>query len=208
VPTHNQARKRLAVDRQQYLILLVAAVMVGSFFLLVLWPRQRELSDLGTAVTRQREQVSQKVRLSHEGIYVSARIAALRTYQQQLANRLPDEPRLAEFLRAVAARVQAEPGVTHEIQRTEAQAGAQAPAVPMRLRLAGPYEGVHRCLAAIEDLERLNRFRRVHIQRTDDGGRVVVEAEIFVYYLPPEVVAPAQGQTRAAVREEPQAVRG
>lgn len=206
MPTRSHIRKRLAVDKQQLLILLVAAVMVGSFFLLVLWPKQQELSNLGTAVVRERDEVSQKVLLSNEGIYVSARISALRKCQQQLENRLPDEPRLAEFLQAVAQRVQAEPGVSHEIQRTEAQADAAVPAVPMRLRLAGPYEGVHRCLAAIEDLERLNRFRRVCIRREGDDGRVVAEAEILVYYLPP---GPApQARQHDAANTASQTVRG
>lgn len=185
-------RKRWAVDRQQFLILLVASVMVGSFVLLVLWPRQKELADLGSVVTRQKDLVAEKVRASQEGIYVSARIPALRRLQDLLERRLPPEPRLAEFLRAVADRIEAEPGVSHEIQRTTDTASAGVvPAVPLRLQLTGPYEGVHRCLAQIEELERLNRLCRVHIKRVGDG-RVVAEAEVLVYHLPPGLPVTAE----------------
>jgi len=110
-------RKHWAVDRQQLLILLIAAVMLGSFVLLVLWPKQCELSALGSAVTRERDLVSEKVRASREGLYVSARISGLRQAEAYLERVLPSEPRIAEFLQRVAERVEAEPGVTHEVQR-------------------------------------------------------------------------------------------
>jgi Tfp pilus assembly protein PilO len=172
-----------AIDRQQLLILLAAAVMVGSFCLLVLWPKHCELQDLGLVVTQRREVVNEKVRTSQEGIYVSARLSSLRQMQEHLLDRLPDEPQLADFLQAVAQCVEAEPGVTHEIERTVAVPEGSVAAVPIRLRLVGSFEGVYRCLAGIERLERMNRFRRVQVGRTEDGTRVVAEADILVYYL-------------------------
>jgi len=206
VPPSTPARKRWAVDRQQLLILLVAAVMLGSFALLVLWPRQEELSVLGSEVTRQRELVSRKVRVSQEGVYVSARIAALRKIQDQLLRRLPDEPRLADFLEAVAALVGQEPGVTHEIERTQGQWPGLVSAVPVRLRLTGPVEGVHRCLAGIEGLERLSQVQRLLMNRLDESGNVTAEADVFVFYLPSE---PAAGRRmKAASRPKAEAVRG
>ena len=63
--------KRWAVDRQQLIIVLVAAVMVGSFILLVLWPKQRELSALGAVLDHERGLVDQKVSASREGVYSS-----------------------------------------------------------------------------------------------------------------------------------------
>jgi len=177
-------RKRWAIDRAQLVILLVAAVMLGSFLLLVLWPKQCELSALGSAVRRERELVSRKVRTSHEGLYVSARTSGLRKTQGLLDRRLPPEPRVAEFLQGIGERVLAEPGVAHEVQRGEPAVGGAAPATPLRLRLSGPVEGVYRCLAGIEGMERLNRFRRVHVRRSDDGRGVVADADIVVYHLP------------------------
>jgi hypothetical protein len=217
VPSRATLNKRLAVDRQQLLILLIAAVMAGSFFLLVLWPKQRELASLLSEVSRQRDLVHQKVVTSQEGVYVSARVSSLRKAQARLAEWLPEEPRLAEFLHAVTERVQAEPGVAHEIERLDGEApgtrdparqvavlGAgklpcrvPAPAVPLLLRLTGPFEGVHRCLAGIERLERLNRVQRVHFRRADDHGQVVAEAEVLVYYLSPEAL-PGPGAARQA----------
>ena len=204
---HAAARKRLAIDRQQLLILLVAAVMVGSFFLLILWPKQRELATLGAKVSRQRDVVNQKVRTSHDGLYVSAQISGLRRMQDYMGRRLPEEPHLAEFLQAVAERVQAAPGVTHEIQRTEARTG-RAPAVPVCLRLTGSFEDVHRCLAEIEGLERLSRVRHVHFKRLDDTGKVAVEAEILAYYLPPEAPAAAPDRSLPNTRLGRGVVRG
>lgn len=206
MPPSPPARKRWAVDRQQLLILLVAAVMLGSFVLLVLWPRQEELSVLGSEVKRQRELVSRKVRVSQEGVYVSARIAALRKIQDQLLRRLPDEPRLADFLEDVAALVGREPGVTHEVERTEGQWPGPVSAVPVRLRLTGPFAGVHRCLAGIEGLERLSQVQRLLVNRTDESDNVTAEANVFVFYLPPE---PAAGQRiKAAAQPKAEAVRG
>jgi len=219
VPPSTPARKRWAVDRQQLLILLVAAVMLGSFVLLVLWPRQEELSVLSSEVTRQRALVSRKVRVSQEGVYVSARIAALRKIQDQLLRRLPDEPRLADFLEDVAALVGREPGVAYEVERTQGQWPGLVSAVPIRLRLTGPFAGVHRCLAGIEGLERLSQVQRLLVNRMDESGNVTAEADVFVFYLPSEPAARASQRSaasqsstgqrmKAAVQPKAEAVRG
>jgi Tfp pilus assembly protein PilO len=193
-------KKRLAIDRQQLLILLIAAVMVGSFCLLVLWPKHCELADLGAVVARERDQVNEKARTSQDGVYVSARLAGLRRIQDHLLEHLPAEPRLAEFLQSVAACVQAEAGVTHEIERTETAVAGPAAAVPVRLRLVGPYENVQRCLAGIERLDRINRFRHVRFSRAGDGGAVAVDAEILVFHLSPDTEeAPAATELKTEV---------
>jgi Tfp pilus assembly protein PilO len=180
-----KTRRRLALDRQQVLILVIGSVMIVSYFLVVLLPKHQELVALGSAVLRERDSVNQKVRASHEGLYVSARISALRKVQETLDRRLPSDSRVGEFLDDVARCVQAEPDVTHEMQRTETSLGSVAPAVPLRLRLKGPFDGVYRCLAAIEGLDRITRFCRLHVSRLD-GGKVVADAEVLVYYLPLE----------------------
>jgi Tfp pilus assembly protein PilO len=178
-------RRRLAVDRQQLLILLAAAVMAGSFFLLVLWPKQKDLSALGEAVKRERGAIGEKVRLSREGVYVGARIAALRKASGELSRRLPAGPDLAAFLGQVAEQVAREPLVRHEIERTEASATTEAvPGAPVRLRLAGPFDAVYRCLAAVEGLDRLTQIRRLAVTRTDADGNVLAEVDWIVYYLP------------------------
>jgi len=187
VAARSSSRKRWAVDRQQFLILLVAAVMMTSFVLLVCWPQQRELTALDQTLEHERDVVSQKVLASNEGVYVSARIPGLRMAQGVFGRRLPSDPRVAEFLGAVAERVADEPDVTHEIERGETlPAGLPGPvsAVPLRLRLTGPFDGVYRCLAAIEALERLSCFRRVRCVKSENAGCVVAGAEIVVFYLP------------------------
>ena len=203
----NQAvkRKRWAVDHQQLLIVLVAAVMVGSFVLLVFWPRRQQLSDLESEVSRQLDLVNLKVRTSQEGVYVSAKIAALRSVQDRLARCLPDDVRLAEFLESVGECVRAEQGLAHEIQRVGTESNGPAPAEVVRLRLTGPFEAVHRCLMQVETLERLNQVRRLHIKRLDDAGQVVAEAEIYVYYLPGEDTGRTQ---RASAEPETEVIRG
>ena len=159
--------------------------MLTSFCLLVAWPRHCELENLEWLLVHQREVVNEKVRTSQDGLYVSARLSALRRVGDRLTERLPDEPRLAEFLQAVDDCVKAEPGVTNEIQRTVGTADGPVATVPIRLRLVGSYEGVYRCLAAIERLERLTRFQHVRVARSEDGKDVVAEAEVHVYYLVP-----------------------
>ncbi|MBE3123308.1 MAG: hypothetical protein IMZ65_00720 [Planctomycetes bacterium] len=201
-------RRRWVVDRQQLLILVVAAVMVGSFLLLVLWPKRRELSALGDAVELERGVVGQKLLASQKGVYVSARIPSLRKAQTLVNRRLPLDPDTAGFLQKVAECVAKEPLVTHEVKRTSGTPTASAPAVPVCLRLTGPFDAVHRCVADIEALERLNRVRRVSFLKAGDGGCVVAEAEILVYYLPapePKAVpaAPAGGG-----REDVEAANG
>ena len=198
-------RKRWAVDHQQLLIVLVSAVMVGSFVLLVFWPKQQQLSDLGSQVSRQRELVNLKVRNSQEGLYVSARVAALRGIRGRLERSLPEDVRLAEFLEAVGECVRAEKGLTHEIQRVETESAGPVPAEVVRLRLTGPFEAVHRCLAQVESLERLSRMRRLHVKRLDETGQVVAEAEVHIYYLPAEEAKRAQ---QASAEPKAEVVRG
>jgi Tfp pilus assembly protein PilO len=187
-------RRRLAIDRHQVLILAIGAVMAGSFVMFVLWPRQRELSALGSAVERERDLVEQKVIESRTGELMTVRMPEIRRDRDLLERRLPPEPRLPDFLHAVAACVASEPLVTQEVKRDEVSPGGAAPAcppeseetaraVPIHLRLVGPFAAVLRCVAAIEGLERLCRFRDTHLVRTGDG-QVAAEAEILVYYLP------------------------
>ncbi|MCX5683669.1 MAG: hypothetical protein NT049_08295 [Planctomycetota bacterium] len=198
-------RKRWAVDHQQLLIVLVSAVMVGSFVLLVFWPKQQQLSDLGSEVSRQRELVNLKVRTSQEGLYVSARIAALRGVQDRLERSLPEDVRLAEFLESVGECVRAEKGLTHEIQRMETESDGPVPAEVVRLRLTGPFEAVYRCLAQVEALERLNQVRRLHVGRLDETGQVTAEAEVHVYYLPVEA---KDRSGRASAEPKPEVISG
>jgi len=210
VTARTSTRKRWAVDRQQFLILLVAAVMMTSFVLLVCWPQQRELTALGQALEHERDVVSQKVLASNEGVYVSARIPALRMAQEVFSRWLPPEPRVAEFLEAVAERVAAEPDVAHEVERAEMRPSGlsgTAPAVPLRLRLTGPFESVYRCLAAIEGLERLSRFRQVRCVKSENAGCVVAEAEILVFYLPGSDRQTGPGGTSASGNAGPPASR-
>lgn len=190
-------KKRLAVNRQQLVILLVAAVMAGSFFLLVLWPRQEELTVLGSAVVRERHRVNQKVMTSQEGMYLTARIAGLRQAGNRLSQCLPAEPAMAEFLQAVAEQVACEPLVTREVERADIQSTGEARAVPLRLRLTGPFDAVHRCLARIEGLDRLSRFRSLSLSRLSPEGDVRAEAEVLVYYLPVGAPSPAAGAAEA-----------
>ena len=184
--SRTDVRRRWVVDRQQLLILVVAAVMVGSFVLLVLWPKRRELSALGDAVELERGVVGQKLLASQKGVYVSARIPSLRKAQTLVYQRLPVDPDAAGFLQKVAECVAREPLVTHEVKRTSGMptASAPAPAVPVCLRLAGPFDAVYRCMADIEGLDRLSRVRRVSFLKSGERGGVVAEAEILVYYLP------------------------
>ena len=208
-------RKHWAVDHQQLLIVLVSAVMVGSFVLLVFWPKQQQLSDLGSEVSRQRELVNLKVRNSQEGLYVSARVAALRGVQDRLERCLPEDARLAEFLESVGECVRAEKGLTHEIQRAEPESAGlaaaspsragSAPAEVVRLRLTGPFEAVYRCVAQVESLDRLNLVRCLHMKRLDDTGQVAAEAEIHVYYLPAEETKRTQ---RASAAPQPEVISG
>lgn len=199
-------RQRWAVDRQQLIILIVATVMVASFTLLVLWPKRREMFDLGEAVERERDLVSQKLLASQRGVYVSARIPSVRRAQGLITRRLPYEPEAAPFLQTVAECVAQEPLVTHEMQQTEARAEGPAPAIGIRLKLTGPFDAVYRCMAAIEGLERLARFRRVHLAKSGDGGHVVAEADFLVYYLPDEEPKPAASARGAET--DAKAVRG
>jgi len=211
VAARSSSRKRLAVDRQQFLILLVAAVMMTSFVLLVCWPQKRELTALGQVLEHERGLVSQKVLASNEGVYVSARIPGLRMAQGVLGRCLPSAPRLAEFLGAVAERVADEPDVTHEIERGEAlPPGLPGPAsaVPIRLRLTGPFDGVYRCLAAIESLERLSRFRRVRCVKSENAGCVVAEADILVFYLPESDRQTAPGGKADGAGDDARRARG
>jgi len=185
-------RRRLAVDRQQLLILLAAAVMTGSFFLFVLWPKQKELSALDSAVTRERGLVKQKVRTSREGVYVTARIAGLRKSQGGLDRRLPTEPALAEYLTALAERLDSEPLVRHEVCRAPGEGAGSVPAAIIRLRLAGPFDAVYRALAKIEGIERLTRLARLVLRQGDAPGNVQAQAEILVYHVPDPVAEDEQ----------------
>jgi|WetSurMetagenome_2_1015567.scaffolds.fasta_scaffold90574_3 hypothetical protein len=198
VSSGSAIKRRWAIDRQQLLILLATAVMLTSFCLLVVWPRHCELQDLGWILTHERERVSEKVRMSQDGLYVSARLAALRGLGDRLEDRMPDEPRLAEYLQVIDDSVRAEAGVTYDIQLAPVGIDAAVATVPIRLRLVGPYEGVYRSLAAMERQERLTRFEHVRVHRSEGGKEVVAEVEIRIYHLPSTEEAAAVPKTEVA----------
>jgi Tfp pilus assembly protein PilO len=158
--------------------------MAGSFVMFVLWPKQRELSALGSAVARQRELVEEKVIASQTGQLMAFQMPEIRRARKLLERRLPPEPRLADFLQVLAQRIAEEPRVTHEVKRSSGNPAGPVPGVPIRLRLVGPFAAVQQCVTAIEGMDRLCRFSQTHLARTDNGC-VAAEAEILVYYLPP-----------------------
>jgi len=194
-------RKRWAVDRQQLLILVAAAVMLGSFTLFVLVPKHGQLSRLNHAVEQERRQLSQRVSASHEGVFVTARIPMLRKGCAAMDRRLPTEPRVAEFLEMLHDCLAETPEVTHEVARSGSPWGGSAPAVPLRLCLSGPFEAVYRGLAGVERIERLNRFRHVRICAAETPGHVVAEAELLIYYLPADAPENEAGGTETATRD-------
>ncbi len=187
--------RRWALDRQQVLILIAAAVMLGSFGLFVLWPKHRELASLEGALEQERRLLGRHVAASREGLYVSARIPVLRRNQEALLRWLPDGPEVAGFLRAVEASLAQVEGVRGEVLRTgEPTTAAGARAVPLTLRLEGPFPAVYRALAALEGVERLHRLTRVSVVRAgDQAGGVVAEVDLLAYYLPDDgsLAAPA-----------------
>jgi len=191
-------RRHWAIDRQQLLILLVAAVMLASFGLFVLWPKHEELARLNMAVMNERCLLTQGVSASHEGVLVSARIPHLRMAGAHIKRCLPDGPDLADFLRLLDAAVAQTPTVTHEVAQSSAPYTGATPAVPLCLRLKGPFADVCRAVAAVEGIERLKRFRHVRVSQADSAGAVVLEAEMLIYYLPDPGrdtwSAPAQAQ--------------
>jgi Tfp pilus assembly protein PilO len=181
-------KKRWAIDRQQLVILLAAAVMLTSFLLLVAWPRMGELQNLGWILTHERQVVNEKVRVSQDGLYVSVRLAALRRMGDRLEERLPDDPHLAEYLQSIDNCVQSESGVTYDIQLATPVIDDAVVTVPIRIRLIGPYEGVYRSLAAMERQDRITKIQNVRMYRAEEGKDVVAEAEIHIYHMPsPEV---------------------
>lgn len=212
----SRPKTRWAMDRQQLVIVLAAAVMVASYLLLVLWPKQRELSILGAAVEQQRGLLGQKVLASSEGMYVSARLPGLRRVQATLTERLPAEADVTGYFQAVAECAAAEPSVTHEVQRSIAQPNKEpAPAVPVRLRLAGPFDAVYRCLGQIEGIGRMSRLARLRMTCGSEPGHVEAEAEILIYYLPTGAAAPTPATAAVNVRDratqpasEPQGING
>lgn len=181
---------RLAFDRHQVLILVLGAVMLASFVLLVLWPKQRELSAVGSAVERERDLVEQKVLAARTGQYMMAQIPELRKIGPAVERRLPPEPRILEFLQALAEQVDADPQLVYEVHCEEGLVSGPVPAVSLQLRLQGSFASVQRAIAAIERSPRLCQFRRTRLARVE-GGQVQAEAEVVVYYLPPHG-APAQ----------------
>jgi len=178
--------RRWAVDRQQVLILMAAAVMLGSFGLFVLWPKHRELASLEGALEQERRLLGRRVAASREGLYVSARIPVLRRNQEALLRWLPDGPEVAEFLRAVEASLAEVGDVRHEVLRTgEPTTAAETWAVPLTLRLEGPFPAVYRALAALEGVHRLHRLARLRVARAEDqAGGVVAEVDLLAYFLP------------------------
>ncbi len=191
-------RCRWAVDRRQLLILVLASVMLASFALFVLWPKHRRLSALGEAVEQERCLLSQRVTASHEGVYVSARIPGLRKAGARIERRLPAEPRVAEFLHMMDGCLAGNPDVAYEVARSTTPWSGPTPAIPLCLRLKGPFKAVYRSLAGIEHIERLSRFRRVRLVKGGTGGEVVAEAELLVYYLPDAATADGRGAVPTA----------
>lgn len=198
MPDEAKTRKRWAVDRQQLMILLAAAVMLGSFTFFVLVPKHGQLSQLDNAVRQERRLLSQRVSASHEGVFVAARIPMLRKGCAAMQRRLPTEPRVAEFLEMLQDCLAETPGVVHEVARSATPWTGAMPAVPLCLRLSGPFEAVYRGLAGVERLQRLNHFRRVHFRRAETAGHVVAEAELLIYYLPTDPTHDASGPAETA----------
>lgn len=170
-------------EKQQLLICVLAAVMVGGFVLLRYLPLGRKMQTLEDA------RADHKVAITKTCIQ-SGQLPSLKDQLEQLQEevgnyeaKIPAQRDLGVFLQSLT-NLMNEQKLTEQLIKPGAESQAETlSCIPVNMQCKGSLIRIYEFFDALQKLDRLVRIKKVELTNDKDfSGRVSMKAETVIYY--------------------------
>ncbi len=198
----NNPRNLWRPDRSQLVTAGLAAAMLGCFLALVYVPDSRAARAATQKLQQRQAELAEKMTQVRQLPELVDRVARLKPEYAADLDRIPAEPRVAEFLRQVADTLAAETIAKREVVPQAERVGPGFAEMPVEIKFEGTFAAVFRVLVRLEALDRVSRIENLKLTSVPDGkGTMHAEVKIVVFHSNPsgqEAVKSAAGLGKAA----------
>jgi Tfp pilus assembly protein PilO len=198
----NQPRPAWLSDRSLLLTAALAAALLGCFLVLFYLPDSRAARAATLKLHERQAELAEKMTRVRQLPELVDRVARLKPEYVADLDRLPSDPRVADFLRQVADTLVAETIAKREVVPQAERAGPGFTELPVEIKFEATFAAVFRVLARLEALPRVSRIENLKLTAVPDGkGLMHAELKIVVFHSNPsgqENVKTATGLGKAA----------
>lgn len=155
----------------------------GAYILLVEKPQIVRMRRLNEHVAAKRGELASRAQSIETLARTGREVADLSARVADFEARIPDQPALGAFLEELARIAQERKLHSDAIQPGEPAAGSDVTALPIAIRVRGPFSAVHGFAHDIEQMSRLIRFEQFKVA-TDEAnpGQVKADLSLRVFY--------------------------
>lgn len=162
----------------------VLLIVVVTWLWIVL-PLQRKADAIEVVAQQNRSLVAQATPLKKRLSELSAEFAAVEDRIDQLNQRIPDEPRTAEFLAHVTQLARDSEVEIRSFQPARAEHHEQYSSVAVQLTAIARYDALCRFLGGLETLPRLSHIRTFELSGMEqDRRRLQLDMEARIFFTP------------------------
>jgi len=198
----NHPRQAWLSDRSLLLTAGLAAAMLGCFIVLVYLPDSRAARTATLKLQQRQAELAEKMTRVRQLPELVDQVARLKPEYVADLDRLPSDPRVADFLRQVADTLVAEKIAKREVVPQTERADKGFSEMPVEIKFEAPFAAAFRVLARLEALDRVSRIETLKLTSVPDGkGIMHAELKIVVFHSNPsgpETVKSAAGMGKAA----------
>ncbi len=170
-------------ERQQIAICVVAAVMIGGFFLFRYLPLRKRVKSVRQAHAAQMLAISKASAQSQQIPTIREQLLQLQTAVENYEQQIPAERELGVFLRRIANLMN-----EHNLREQLVQPGKEIKAgqlncIPVNMQCKGRLSQIFEFYRCMQGLDRLIRIE--HIKLVNDAGfsgEVSMQTKAIIYY--------------------------
>ncbi|HQE42215.1 MAG TPA: type 4a pilus biogenesis protein PilO [Phycisphaerae bacterium] len=177
--------ERTAPRWEPHSLIWAAAILAGSaaFFLIVARPQTARARELRQTIQNQQVELAARFHSLKEIARIEKEVESLTAQTTHFERRIPREPMLGGFLEELARMAQQQALQSEAIQPGEPVRCGEVFALPIALKVRGPFAKVHALLRNIEQIPRLTRIDRfISVADEEHPGNVIVELDLKVFY--------------------------
>ena len=170
-------------ERQQIVICVVAAAMIGGFVLFRYLPLRRRLQSVKQAHAAQMVAISKVSAESQQIPTIREQLLQLQMAVENYERQIPVQRELGEFLQRIANLMN-----EHNLREQLIQPGNEVKAgelncIPVNMQCKGGLSQIFEFYRRVQGLDRLVRIE--HVKLVNDGGfsgEVIMQTKVVIYY--------------------------
>lgn len=174
-------------DKTQYMIYILAVVLVADFIWFAYLPSRRRLEALRESRRQQTSTVTEAQEITWQIPDVRQQMNTLEEEILQWYQRVPEERTMGDFLKDIA-RLMTQHGLTEQVMVPGTEIGTQGlVCIPVSIHCRGTLQQLFVFYQDLQALQRLVRFEKISLQRDSarTDGHVTMQTDIVIFYRPP-----------------------